>query len=62
VQRTVLRNGERITLTADADYLTRAIREPAAEIVDGYPPAMPPYGQVGDADLQALLKWLEGLK
>jgi cytochrome c oxidase subunit 2 len=61
-QREVTRNGGKVTVTADADYLKRAIREPAAEIVDGYPPAMPPFGQVSEADLQALVAWLESLK
>jgi cytochrome c1 len=47
---------------ADAAYLTRAIRDPAAEIAVGYPPAMPPFPQLNDADLQALLAWLESLR
>jgi cytochrome c oxidase subunit 2 len=61
-ERVVTRNGSKVTVTADADYLKRAIREPAAEIVDGYPPAMPPFGQLGETDLQALVAWLESLK
>lgn len=60
--REVLHAGSKVTMTADAAYLTRAIREPAAEVVDGYPPAMPPFSQVSDADLQALLAWLESLQ
>ena len=49
-------------MIADAAYLARAIREPAAEIADGYPPAMPPYGQLSDNDLRALIAWIESLK
>jgi len=60
--RVVTRNGEKVNVIADDDYLAKAIREPSIEIVDGYPPAMPSYGQVSDADVQALLKWLESLK
>ena len=60
--RSVTRNGQQITVVADSAYLIRALREPAAEIVDGYPPAMPPFGQLSDADLQALIAWLESLK
>lgn len=60
--RMVTRNGEKVTVTADNDYLAKAIREPAAEIVDGYPPAMPPFMQLSDADIQALIAWLESLK
>ncbi|TLM64997.1 MAG: cytochrome c oxidase subunit II [Deltaproteobacteria bacterium] len=60
--RAVLRSGARATVTADAAYLKRALMEPAAEIVEGYPPAMPPYTQLSEADLAALLAWLESLK
>lgn len=60
--REVTRDGHKVTVTADAAYLARAIREPAAEIVEGYPPAMPPFSQLSDADLQALIAWLESLK
>ena len=60
--RQVSQAGQTVTVTADAAYLTRAIREPAAEIVTGYPPAMPPFAQVSDADLTALLAWLESLR
>lgn len=62
VPRDVLRNGAKMTVTADTAYLTRAIVDPSAEIVDGYPPAMPPYAQLGEDELQALLSWLETLK
>jgi cytochrome c oxidase subunit 2 len=61
-KREVIRNGQKASLIADAAYLARAIREPAAEIADGYPPAMPPYGELSDNDLRALIAWLESLK
>jgi cytochrome c oxidase subunit 2 len=60
--REIMRAGDKLTVTADAAYLQRALREPAAEIVAGFPPAMPAFGQLGDADLQALLAWMESLK
>ena len=60
--RTVTRAGQELTVTADADYLARAIRDPAAEIVAGYPPAMPPYPGLADGDVAALITWLESLK
>jgi cytochrome c oxidase subunit 2 len=60
--RTVTRAGQELTVTADADYLTRAIRDPAAEVVVGYPPAMPPYPGLADGELAALVAWLESLK
>jgi cytochrome c oxidase subunit 2 len=60
--RTVTRAGEDVTVTADAVYLARALREPAVEIATGYPPAMPAFPTLPDAELQALLAWLESLK
>ena len=60
-QVTVTRDGETLTLTSDRAYLERAILEPNAEIVEGYPPAMPSYaGRIPDEDLTAMLDYLEG--
>ncbi|MBE0577771.1 MAG: cytochrome c oxidase subunit II [Desulfuromonadales bacterium] len=61
-ERTVVKDGQEITVSADADYLIRAIREPGVEIVQGYPAAMPPYPQLSDEDIKALQAWLETLK
>jgi cytochrome c oxidase subunit 2 len=61
-ERNVSRDGQQITVVADPAYLTRALREPAAEIVAGYPPAMPPFAGLTDNDVQALIAWLESLK
>jgi len=60
-QSTVKRGDEEITLTVDAAYLQRAIRTPAAEIVVGYPPAMPNYDQLTDAEIDDLVSWLQEL-
>jgi cytochrome c oxidase subunit II len=60
--RALTREGGKVTVSADATYLTRAIRSPGEEIVDGYPPVMPPYPQLSDEELQALLAWMERLK
>jgi cytochrome c oxidase subunit 2 len=60
--RAVTHNGGKATVSADAAYLTRAIRAPGEEVVDGYPPVMPPYPQLSADELQALLAWMERLK
>ncbi|MGH2721438.1 MAG: c-type cytochrome [Actinomycetota bacterium] len=63
--------GSKVQLTdgrsvlADPDYLTRAVRDPDADIVAGYPPgvmrgAMPP-GEITDADIAAIVAYLESL-
>jgi len=59
---TVTRDGQQVAVTADSVYLARAIREPAVEVVVGYPPAMPPFTGLSETDLQTLLTWLESLK
>jgi len=58
----VTRNGQQVTVTADSAYLTRAIREPTAEVVVGYPPAMPPYAGLTDSEVAALITWIESLQ
>jgi cytochrome c oxidase subunit 2 len=59
--RLVSRAGQELTVTADAAYLTRAIRDPAAEIVAGYPPVMPPYAGLAETEVAALIAWMESL-
>jgi cytochrome c oxidase subunit 2 len=49
------------TKVADAHYLEEAIREPGKEIVGGFPPAMPEQ-PFSDAELQALVAYLETVK
>ena len=58
----VEQGGGQVEMTADAAYLERAIRTPSSEIVVGYPPAMPPYPQLSDEDLAALLAWLQSVQ
>ncbi|MYN13903.1 c-type cytochrome [Pusillimonas sp. TS35] len=51
------------TVKADDDYLIRAIRQPDAQVVTGYPPhVMPSYDAlVGEADIKALVAYLRSL-
>jgi cytochrome c oxidase subunit 2 len=49
-------------ITVDAAYLLRSITHPEAEIVDDFPPIMPAYDQLTDAELNALVDYLKGLK
>lgn len=46
---------------ADEAYLERAIRDPMAEILQGYPPAMPA-AELEEADLRKVIEFLKGLK
>lgn len=61
-QRAITRDGKETTLVADDDYLVRALREPNADIAEGYPPAMPPYPGLSDKEIEDLRAWLETLK
>ena len=60
-QRTVSVDGETRSLTADRVYLERAILEPSAELVEGYPGMMPPYGHLSADQVEAIIDYLEGL-
>jgi cytochrome c oxidase subunit 2 len=49
------------TVLADEAYLKRSIREPAAQVVKGFPPIMPKT-EVSDDELAALLAYIESMK
>lgn len=58
----VMTAGQERKLKIDADYLRRSIRDPKADVVEGFQPIMPPFGkdQLSDADLQAVIDYLLG--
>jgi cytochrome c551/c552 len=61
-ERTIIRGEQKEKILADSDYLTRSIREPSAEVVEGYPAIMPSFPDFSDDDIKALQNWLETLK
>jgi cytochrome c oxidase subunit 2 len=61
-ERTIIRGEQKEKILADSDYLTRSIREPSAEVVEGYPAIMPAFPDFSDDDIKALQDWLETLK
>ena len=47
----------------DADYITESIWQPQAKIVEGYPPAMPPFqGQLKQEQVNAIIEYIKTLK
>lgn len=59
----VISNGTSRTLTIDHEYIEKSILEPGADIVVGYPAAMPPYaGRITEEDLNGISDYLTGLK
>jgi cytochrome c oxidase subunit 2 len=61
-QKVVLKDGKKLTLTADRDYLLRSIREPASEVAEGFQPLMPPYPALTNEQLDQLLDFMESLQ
>ncbi|MFA7437424.1 c-type cytochrome [Castellaniella sp.] len=51
------------TVVADEEYIVRSIREPDAQVVEGYPPhVMPSYDAlVSEADMEAIVAYLRSL-
>ena len=55
--------GDGTELVADDAYIKESILNPGAHIVDGYPPAMPPYaGQLKDEQIADLIEYFKTLK
>lgn len=51
------------TIKADDAYIKESILNPMAKVVEGYPPAMPPYqGQLTDEQLTDLVEFLKTVK
>ena len=61
-ERTVVKDGQEVKVLMDTDYLIRALREPGAEIAEGYPAIMPPFPGLSDDDIKALQAWLQSLR
>jgi len=58
-KREISNEGLEREITIDADYLRRAIRAPGADLVEGYPPIMPAYGdEISEADLDEIIEYL----
>jgi cytochrome c oxidase subunit II len=58
---TVLTNGRERTIEADEDYLRRAIKEPKADVVKGFPDIMPVLPVTPD-ELDQIIEFIETLK
>jgi cytochrome c oxidase subunit 2 len=53
--------GRELMVTVDEAYLSRAIRDPGAEIAKGYPPIMPPT-PVTDAEIKQMVEFIKTLR
>ena len=57
-QVTVERDGEKVTLQVDADYLRRALLQPNADIVEGFSPMMPAADNLSETEIETLVEYL----
>jgi cytochrome c oxidase subunit 2 len=56
----VIKDGATEEIVIDVQYLKRAILEPQADVVVGYPPIMPPF-VLSDEQMEAIVKTMKGL-
>ncbi|MBE2886625.1 c-type cytochrome, partial [Geobacter anodireducens] len=61
-QVAVTEDGVERTLTVDEAYLVRSIRQPAAQVVKGFPPVMPPYPGLSDEEVEEMVEFIRELK
>ncbi|HEY5673816.1 MAG TPA: cytochrome c oxidase subunit II [Malonomonas sp.] len=52
------RDGANELIKVDRDYLIRAIKQPSADIVEGYPPIMPEGDYLSDEEVEAMVEHL----
>ena len=57
----MIRDGKKVEVTVDDEYLLRSIATPLAEAPEGYPPAMPALN-LSVAEQKALVEWIKTLK
>lgn len=50
------------TVKVDENYIVESIRNPTAKVVDTYPPAMPPFPQLKDKEIDAIIMYIKTLK
>ncbi len=61
-QVTVLKDGKQLVVTADEAYVKESIRQPAATIVEGFPPIMPANPDMPDEEVAALIEFIKSVK
>jgi cytochrome c oxidase subunit 2 len=59
---TVLTNGEPRQITVDEEYIRKSIKEPMADITEGYPSAMVVQPNITDEDIENMIELLKDLK
>lgn len=58
----VVTKGAERTITVDEPYLHRSLVDPHADLVKGFPPVMPAFGDLKKKEVEALVEYMETLK
>lgn len=58
---TVITGGKERTVVADENYIRNSIKEPAADVVKGYPNIMPKM-PLSDQDVSDLIEYIKSVK
>lgn len=61
-QVTVVSNGQERTMTADANYVMLSIRQPNADVVQGFPAIMPAFDHLPEDELKMMVEYIEELR
>lgn len=49
-------------VTADDAYIAQSIRDPNSQVVEGFPPVMPPFAYLSDQDIADLIAYIKSLE
>ena len=55
-------DGQTKTITVDDAYIARSIKDPNAQVVQGFQPVMPPQANLADADIASIIAYIKTLE
>lgn len=58
----VVTSGAERTIIVDENYLAHSIREPQEDLVKGFPPVMPTFGDLKKEEVEALVEFMKSVK
>lgn len=61
-RETVVTNGSEHAIIVDDDYLRRSILDPKADVVKGFQPIMPNFGNLKKEEIESLVEFVKGIK
>jgi len=59
---TAIKDGKKVDLVANTQYIINSIKSPQEYLVDGYDDSMPPYDHLGDDEIKSLMEYFSTLK